>query len=167
VLWLKIGCLRPTCQASRPRLVAPQPFQHWILLLPTYFDTWWKWFLEIPCATLGRLDPGIMPRCPFMSYYPWIRLVLDIIKICMNFDPYVTFLSFDVPIIVDRQDSWNSLVISTYLLYLEWNIGMLVVNICILWPPTRPGMACAWGPGSHAQGYPKYWSSDQRVGVPG
>jgi hypothetical protein len=46
------------------------------------------------------------------------------------------FLSSDVPEMVDEQNSWNSLVISTYLLYLEWNVCMLVVNICTLWPPT-------------------------------
>jgi hypothetical protein len=52
VLWLKIGHVRPTCQASRPcylaerpSLVTTLPFPHWILLLPTYFDMW------------GRLDP--------------------------------------------------------------------------------------------------------------
>jgi hypothetical protein len=40
-------------------------------------------------------------------------------KIYMDFDPYGAFSSFDVPEIVDEQNSWNSLVISTYLLYLE------------------------------------------------
>jgi hypothetical protein len=35
-------------------------------------------------------------------------------------------------------NSWNLLVIITYLLYLEWNLGMLVVDMCILWPPTPP-----------------------------
>jgi hypothetical protein len=37
----------------------------------------------------------------------------------MNFGPYDTFLSSDVPEMVDQQNSWNSLEISTYLLYLE------------------------------------------------
>jgi hypothetical protein len=37
----------------------------------------------------------------------------------MNFDPYGAFLSSDVPIMVDQQNWWNSLVISTYLLHLE------------------------------------------------
>jgi hypothetical protein len=37
----------------------------------------------------------------------------------MNFGPYNAFLSSDVPEMVDQQSSWNSLVISTYLLYLE------------------------------------------------
>jgi hypothetical protein len=47
----------------------------------------------------------------------------------MDFGPHGAFPSFDVPEMVDQQ---NSLVISTYLLYLEWNVGVLAVNICIL-----------------------------------
>jgi hypothetical protein len=57
---------------------------------------------------------------------------MDIIEICMDFGPYDAFPSSDVHVMVDQQNSWNSLVISTYLLYLEWNIGMLAVNISIL-----------------------------------
>jgi hypothetical protein len=37
----------------------------------------------------------------------------------MDFGPYDAFQSYDVPEMVDQQKSWNSLVISTYLLYLE------------------------------------------------
>jgi hypothetical protein len=37
----------------------------------------------------------------------------------MDFCPYDTFLSSDVPEMVNQQNSWNWLVISTYLLYLE------------------------------------------------
>jgi hypothetical protein len=59
-------------------------------------------------------------------------LVLDIINICMDFGPFDAFPSSDVPEMVDKQNSWNSLVIGTYLLYLARNVGMLVVNICIL-----------------------------------
>jgi hypothetical protein len=36
-----------------------------------------------------------------------------------GFDTYDAFPSSDVPEMVDQQNSWNSLVISTYLLYLE------------------------------------------------
>jgi hypothetical protein len=86
--------------------------------------------------TVGQLGPGLVPRRPFMSYCPWAPLVLDIIKICIDFGPYGAFPSSDVPIMVDQQNLCNSLVISTYLLYLEWNIGMLAVTIRILWPPT-------------------------------
>jgi hypothetical protein len=53
-----------------------------------------------------------------------------------DFCPYGAFPLSDVPEMVDQQNVWNALVISTYLLYLEWNVGMLAVNICILWPPT-------------------------------
>jgi hypothetical protein len=53
-----------------------------------------------------------------MSYYLRLPLVLEIIKICMDFGPYATFPSFDVPEMVDQQNSWNLLVIGTYLLYL-------------------------------------------------
>jgi hypothetical protein len=42
---------------------------------------------------------------------------------------------------VDQQNSWNSLVISIYLLYLERNVGMLAVNICILWPSLEQKIA--------------------------
>jgi hypothetical protein len=56
----------------------------------------------------------------------------------MDFGPYDAFPSSDVPEMVDQQNSWKSLVTSIYLLYLAWNVGMLVVNICILWPPTPP-----------------------------
>jgi hypothetical protein len=44
---------------------------------------------------------------------------LGIMKICMDFGPYYAFWSSDVPEMVNQQNSWNSLVISTYLLYLE------------------------------------------------
>jgi hypothetical protein len=52
-----------------------------------------------------------------MSYYLRLPLVLDIMKICMDFSPYDAFPSSDVPKMVDQQNSWNSLVIGTYLLY--------------------------------------------------
>jgi hypothetical protein len=37
----------------------------------------------------------------------------------MDFDPYGAFPSSDIPEMVYQQNSWNSLVISTYPLYLE------------------------------------------------
>jgi hypothetical protein len=40
---------------------------------------------------------------------------LDIMKICMDFYAYDTFPSSDVPEKINQQNSWNSLVISTYL----------------------------------------------------
>jgi hypothetical protein len=44
---------------------------------------------------------------------------LDILKICMDFGPYDALPSSCVPEMVDQENSWNSLVISTYLLYFE------------------------------------------------
>jgi hypothetical protein len=68
--------------------------------------------------TLGRLVPGFLPCHLSMSYYLRLPLVLDIMKICMDFSPYDAFPSSDVPKMIDQQNSWNSLVIGTYLLYL-------------------------------------------------
>jgi hypothetical protein len=68
-----------------------------------------------------------------MSYCQWLPLVLDIMKICMDFGLYDAFPSSDDPEMVNQLNSFNSLVLSTYLLYLKWNVGMLVVIICILW----------------------------------
>jgi hypothetical protein len=50
----------------------------------------------------------------------------------MDFGPYDAFPSSDVSEMVNQQNSWNSLVISTYLLYDERNLGMLAVDMCIL-----------------------------------
>jgi hypothetical protein len=67
-----------------------------------------------------------------VSYYLRVLLVLDIMKISMDFGPYDAFPSSNVPEMVYQQNSWNLLVIGTYLLYLGWDVGMLAVNICIL-----------------------------------
>jgi hypothetical protein len=82
--------------------------------------------------TLGRLGLGFLPHHLLVSYYLRLPLVLDIMKICMDFGPYDAFPSSDVLEMIDQQNSWNSLVIGTYLLYLASNVGMLVINICIL-----------------------------------
>jgi hypothetical protein len=60
-----------------------------------------------------------MPHHFLVSYCLWLCLILDIMKIWMDFDPYGAFPSSDVPEMVYQQNSWNSLVISTYPLYLE------------------------------------------------
>jgi hypothetical protein len=52
-----------------------------------------------------------------VSYYLRLPLVLDIMKICIDFGPYDAFPSSDVPEMVHQQNTWNSLVIGTYLLY--------------------------------------------------
>jgi hypothetical protein len=45
--------------------------------------------------------------CHVISPYHYLRLplVLDIMKICMDFVPYDAFPSFDVPEIIDEQNS--------------------------------------------------------------
>jgi hypothetical protein len=88
--------------------------------------------------TLVRLSLCLVPHHFLMSYWLWLCLILDIMMICTDFGPYGSFPSSDVPEMVDQQNSWNSLVIGTYFLYLEWNVGMLAVNIWILWLPTPP-----------------------------
>jgi hypothetical protein len=80
--------------------------------------------------TLAQLSPCFVPCHFHMSYCLWLCLILNIMKICMDFGSYGAFPSSDVPEMVDQQNSWNLLVISIYLLYLEWNVGMLVT------PPT-------------------------------
>jgi hypothetical protein len=85
--------------------------------------------------SLARLSSCFVPRHFLISYFLWLCLILDIIKICMYFDPYDTFFVI--------RCSWNGrstnlvelVIINTYFLYLEWNVDMLMVNICILWPP--------------------------------
>jgi hypothetical protein len=69
--------------------------------------------------TLSRLGSGFVPRYPLMSYCVWLCLIEDIMRICMDFGSYDAFRSSDVPEMVNQQNSWHSLVISTYLLYLE------------------------------------------------
>jgi hypothetical protein len=150
MLWPKIGRVRSICQAGQPCNLAGQPS---FLLAPPlgigYLEhrlCWtrrqngfWKCANTWPAGhTLARLHPFFVPYHFLLSYCPWQCPILDIMKICMNFGPYGAFPSSNVPEMVDQQNSWNSLVISTYLLYLEWNVGMLAVNICILWLPTPP-----------------------------
>jgi hypothetical protein len=69
--------------------------------------------------TLARLSPCFVPCYFLVSYYLRLCLILDMMKICMDFGPYGTFPSSDVLEMVDQQNLWNSLVIHTYLLYLE------------------------------------------------
>jgi hypothetical protein len=68
--------------------------------------------------TLAWLGPGFVPCHPLVSYYLRLCLLLDILKICIDFGPYDAFPSSDLPEMVDQQNSGNSLVVSTYLLYL-------------------------------------------------
>jgi hypothetical protein len=111
--------------------------------------------------TLGRLGLGFLPRHLPKSYYLRLLLVLDMMKICMDFGPYDAFPSSDVPEMVVQQNSWSSLVIGTYLLYLGWNVSMLMVNICILWPPTPPTLRVLLIPMQKKR--IKYWGNKQEL----
>jgi hypothetical protein len=144
VLWPKVGLkgalVRPAgwpCFMAAPTLVIGYP-GHWPSLTRWQSGIWKGAKTWPACPTLARLGPNFVPHHILMSYSLWLCLILDILKIWMDFGPYDTFLSSDVPEMVDQQNLWNLLVIRTYLLYLEWSVGMLAINICILWPPTPP-----------------------------
>jgi hypothetical protein len=68
---------------------------------------------------LGLVEPMLCATSFSRVIFSVTMLILDIMKICMGFGPYGAFPSSNVPEMVDQQNSWNSLVISTYLLYLE------------------------------------------------
>jgi hypothetical protein len=55
--------------------------------------------------TLAPLGPCFMSRHPLVSYCLWLCLILDIMKICMDFGPYDAFPSSDVPEMVNQQNS--------------------------------------------------------------
>jgi hypothetical protein len=145
VLWQKIGHVRPTCQAGQPCNLAGWPsfllapplgigyLEHRLCWIHRQNDFW-------KCANTWPVDQGDVagrPHLGSVSYFLWL-LILNIRKICMDFVPYCAFLSSNVPEMVDQQNSWNSLAISTYLLYLEWNVGMLIVNMCFMTTNTPP-----------------------------
>jgi hypothetical protein len=66
--------------------------------------------------TLAWFSLCLVPHHFLVSYCLWLCLILDIMKICMDFRPYDAFPSADVPEMVDQQNLWTSLVVSTYLL---------------------------------------------------
>jgi hypothetical protein len=51
--------------------------------------------------TLARLSPCFVPHHFLVSCFLWLCLILDIMKICMDFGPYGAFPSSDVPEMVD------------------------------------------------------------------
>jgi hypothetical protein len=69
--------------------------------------------------TLAQSGLGFVPHHPLVLFSLWLCLILNILKICIDFGPYDAFASSDVPEMVDQQNLSNSRVISTYLLYLE------------------------------------------------
>jgi hypothetical protein len=123
-------------------------FGHWISHAPTFLDMLpkrslkWRQHLAGRPRRWGRSAPlwlgwpGFYATSSHRVIFSVTMPILDLFKICMDFGPYDAFPSSDVAEMVDQQNSWNSLVISTYLLYLEWNGCLLALNIYILWPPT-------------------------------
>jgi hypothetical protein len=146
VLWPKIGWVRPTCHGGWPRFLLAPPLgigylEHRLFWTRRQKDFWKCGNTWLVSHTLAQLSPCFVPHHFLISYFLWLCLVVDIMKICMDFDPYGAFPPSDILEMAHQQNSWNSLVISTYLLYLESNVGMLAVNICILWPQTPTGDA--------------------------
>jgi hypothetical protein len=74
--------------------------------------------LLVPNPSRLAKEWGFLPHHLPVSYYLRLPLVLDIMKIYMDFGPYSAFLSSNVPEMVAQQNSWNSLVRGTFLLYL-------------------------------------------------
>jgi hypothetical protein len=67
----------------------------------------------------GSVGPGLCatssPRVIFSVTMPYFGHIEDM----HGFGPYDIFPSSDVPKMIDQQNSWNSLVTSTYFLYLK------------------------------------------------
>jgi hypothetical protein len=138
VLWPKIGRRRPTCQVGRLCNLARRPS---FLLAPPlgigYLEHHLCWTHRQNCfwkcantwppdqgdvagqPHLGSVEPVLcatsFPRVIFFVTMPHFGHNEDM----HGFGPYDAFLSFDIPEMVDQQNSWNLLVISTYLLDLE------------------------------------------------
>jgi hypothetical protein len=167
VLWPKLGLRGPIYQADRPARVVRRPiFVAALTLIIGYLmhrpslTRWqsriWKgantWLAGQGGGAgwlhFGSVGPGLCATSStcvtFSVTMPYFGHMEDM----HGFWSIWCFSLFNVPQMIDQQNSWNSLVISTYFLYLEWNVGMLVVNIRILWLPTctqRPvGGHLAW-----------------------
>jgi hypothetical protein len=115
---------QPCNLAGRPSFLLAPPlgigYLECRLFLTRRQNIFWKCANTWPAGhTLARLSLCFVPHHFLMSYCLSLCLILDIMKICMDFGPYGAFPSSDIPEMVDQQNSWNSLVISTYLLYLE------------------------------------------------
>jgi hypothetical protein len=95
VLWPKVGRMGPTWQAGRPcnfsrwpRSLPAPPFPHWILHLPTCFDTWWKWVLEMCQHMAGRPKWCGRPATPWLS---WACALCHVISSCRIVCDYALF----------------------------------------------------------------------------
>jgi hypothetical protein len=109
-----IGGVRRCCDR---RLGALGPLGSHVSSLHRHSDIGYSTYpLTLTC---GEIVFGNVPTHSRPTKEMWLCLILDIMKICMEFGPYGAFPSSDVPEMVDQQNSWNSLVIGTYLLYFE------------------------------------------------
>jgi hypothetical protein len=138
VLWPKIGCVGPTCQAGRPCNLAGWPS---FLLAPPLVigylehrlswtrrqNSFWKYANTWP-ADQGDVAsrPHLVLVEPVLCATSFSHVILSVTmpyfghnEDMHDFGPYDAFPSSDVPKMVDQQNLWNSLVIGTYLLYLE------------------------------------------------
>jgi hypothetical protein len=118
MLWAKVGLkgplARPSDRLGWPGSQVSWPHQHSHLVSSSSRLN----MIHVDSIILLVPSPGFLPCHLLLSYYLRLPLVLDIMKICMDFGPYDAFLLSDVLEMVDQQNSWNSLVIDTYLLYL-------------------------------------------------
>jgi hypothetical protein len=129
--------------ADRPPNSASTDFAHRIPRAPTLLNTLakqkLKWRQHLASQPhFGSVGPGLCamssPHVILSVTMPYFGYIEDM----HGFWFIWCFSSSDVPEMVDQQNSCNTLVINTYLLYLAWSVGILVVNICILWLPTPP-----------------------------
>jgi hypothetical protein len=113
VLWPKIRRVGPTWQADRPCnfagrtsfLLAP-PFPHWILLLSTYFDTWWERVLEMCQHMVGRCPHlGSVELVLYATSFPHIILSVTMPYFRHNNDMHGFWSIWCFSII---RCSWNS-----------------------------------------------------------
>jgi hypothetical protein len=151
----------PTGEPSRPSPTSGiTDVLHWHPLTRVW-NGFWKYAKPWTTGpTLPWFGLGFMPRHPLKSYCLWQCLILDVMKISMDFSPYDAFPSSDIPEMVNIQNSWNLLVISTYLLHLEWNLGMLAADMCILWLPTaRCTMAAGSSSSFDGSASSRWWHS--------
>jgi hypothetical protein len=74
--------------AGRPGFLLASPFPHWILLLPTYFNTWWKWVLEMCQQMVGRPRWCRRPATPWLG---WACALCHVISLCHIVCDYALF----------------------------------------------------------------------------
>jgi hypothetical protein len=102
VLWPKFGHVGPTYWAGWPSFLLAPPLvigylEHRLSWTHRQNGFWKCANTWLAGHTLAQLSPCFMSRNFLMSYCLWLCLILDIMMICMDFGPYGTFLSSDIP----------------------------------------------------------------------